>query len=531
METEAEPSYENYNLGIIFQLIDCREWEGVISFFNRVPEAASIGRVYGEDTNLPLHEVCQQENPPLTVINLLLDLHPPGIAQKGINGYLPLHYVCENTAVGSKIIKRLLEVYPTAARCRNDQDLLPIHLACKNFNDEKAILEILITHPEGFYLKDVHGKTPSDYSNSERIKHTLEKMAPILVETGMAAAARIRGEHEVQTKGIQEANEEYIRQLNLSQEEERNELVQVQIDFQNELAGEKERNIALAEIIIEKERSEQELNTRTNTLQTLLHRERNEYQQILEQQDQVFRSILGDSDGDQNDIPGQLTSLMDRYASQEEQLTKVSQDLQYNQEMVRNLNQLVQTKEGEIEELHQQNEELQSKQEISASHSSTLQSTSEKMQHELKEAQLEIERLSALSKEQQDQINESNRLVRVQDSRLASIKSLAQSLSFNIDSWALDDAEEEQWDNARSPILEGMESIGHSNRPQSAQRSTQFSEKQVEDYSFKTIETSSTKPSDEDTTSQRSQSVIPSPTKTRRFQITPSKIDNATYGR
>lgn len=543
MEATRSASPETLSLGVIFQLIECREWEGVISFFNKVPEAASIGRVYGEDVmNLPLHEVLQQQSPPLTVLNLLLDLNPGGIKQKGNQGNLPLHYACLNKSVSNKIITRLLEAYPTAVRCRNDEDALPIHLACQNLEDEESVLTILQSHPEGYYLRDADDFTPADYiSSSNGIKQSIEKIAPILVQTAKAASLRKTEEQMTREKGIQEAHAEYIRQMGEMEEQNQNELIQAQIDLQNELAEEKERNIALAEFIIEKERKEQDMVGRLNQTNNMLQQERKSRQEENELQEHEYRSILGMRDEDSNtNISSKLSSLIHRYNSQEMQFQEMSKDLTYNANMVRNLNELLTSKDEQIQDLNRHSAVLQQQNQEAIQRSNTLEESLNKSDQDLLEARREIQRLGTMYEGQQDQLTEANRIVRVQDSRLASIKSLAQSLNFNIESWALDDEQEEggweqqqqqqthqqQKDAGKFQVLEGMETIRHGSRGRQ-----RISPKATEDYSLKTNDTSmSTRPSEDDATSLRLTMASPARPKTLPSNATTTMATSTPSG-
>ena len=474
-QSSSSSSGGGYNLGIVFQLIDAREWEGVISFFQKVPEAASLGRVVSSANdvmNLPLHEVCRQRSPPLTVLNLLLDLYPSALSEKGQNGYLPLHYACENGDCPSKVIKRLLELSPSASRCRNEDDALPLHLACKTVKiEENTILSILATHPEGFYMKDAHGKTPLEYTRNPHIRRTLEQMAPTLVEAAKAAYIRNTEEFESRARGIEEAHAEYIRQLNLRQQEERNETIVAQIELQEGLAAEKERNIGLAELIIEKEKTEQELKSQLIDMNSILQRERTDWNLKTRQVDEEFRNILQESgDDDMRNVPvaSQLTNLVLEHQLLQVELEEKKTNLVEIQEMVRNLNQLISSKDGELEDLRKKMIALQEKYDAQVESNAALQASNNKVQEKYEMVHQEAQRLHSICNKQQEQLVESNRLVRVQDSRLASIKSLAQSLNFNIESWALDDdtTMQQEWEN--TPTKEKISSTSNDNNSSSS---------------------------------------------------------------
>ena len=147
-------------------------------------------------------------------------------------------------------------------------------------------------------MKDAHGKTPLEYTRNPHIRRTLEQMAPTLIEAAKAAYVRNTEEFESRARGIEEAHAEYIRQLNLRQQEERNETIVAQIELQEGLAAEKERNIGLAELIIEKEKTEQELKSQLIDMNSILQRERTDWNLKTRQVDQEFRNILQESGDD-----------------------------------------------------------------------------------------------------------------------------------------------------------------------------------------------------------------------------------------
>jgi len=118
-------------------------------------------------------------------------------------------------------------------------------------------------------------------------------------------------------------------------------------------------------------------------------------------------------------------------------------DLTYNTNMVRNLTELLNSKDEHISELKQENDGLKQENQAQKEQSDAMQANLQTTLDELLDAKQEVKRLSNAYEQQSEQLTEANRIVRVQESRLASIKSLAQSLSFNIESWALDDQQKE----------------------------------------------------------------------------------------
>jgi ankyrin repeat protein len=113
--------------------------------------------------NLALHEACNHQGP-AELIELLLQIHPDAVSQKGQWGYLPLHFaVCSRST--TDVAAKLLEVYPDASRhADNNESKLPLHLATKWGANEEAILLLLTVYPQASFIKDATDKTPLDHA-------------------------------------------------------------------------------------------------------------------------------------------------------------------------------------------------------------------------------------------------------------------------------------------------------------------------------------------------------------------------------
>lgn len=522
------------SINVVFGLIECRDWEGVLALVEAAPEAAKLAQSIsqpgsdhvhnnrnnhhpnshqrnGTNTssssskilrpvsvlqgNLPLHEVCKQQ-PPLEVVDFLLELYPDAAKTPGKYGYLPLHYAC-STNCSADVVARLIEVHPAATRCRDElDDALPIHLAAQWGASEDVMMEILTAHPEGSVMRDAAGRTPLDHA--KRLPATSEirqavlsslETAPILVATAKAATARLTNEYETKLAGMQEAHAEYVRQLEERQEEEKTCFLEMEVQFHNALAEEKERNILLAEKLIEFQRKEEELVAERNEARILLESEREEAKHRDALKERELRTIIDSSmdpesedhaengrnkDGEEKDsrdvtetigattasltsascssstipIPQQVGDLAKQYSSSKRQLAAATKDLQYNQNMVHHLNQLLSSKDQQIQTLKQKLDEKESAKSSATKRADTLATLQDGTQSELQQTREQLISLQEQTETQQQELIEANRLIHVQESRLGSIKSLVASLAYNIDSWATDD----EWEAASQKI-------------------------------------------------------------------------------
>jgi hypothetical protein len=198
---------------LLFELIENGEWQKVAECLQETPQAARYRNRTPNSVqcNLPLHEACRMQ-PPLHVVNLLLDIYDEAVHTPGQYGFLPLHIAC-GTGASYEVVVRLLDVYPAATRCRDDvKDSLPLHMAAQWGASEDVLMEILTTHPEGSYIRDASGKTPLDHANAlpegqtKQYAITALETAPILVATAKSAARRVEQEMESRLRGLQDAH-------------------------------------------------------------------------------------------------------------------------------------------------------------------------------------------------------------------------------------------------------------------------------------------------------------------------------------
>jgi Ankyrin repeats (many copies) len=95
---------------------------------------------------------------------------------------------------------------------------LPIHLAAKWGVAEDVVMEILVAHPEGYFIRDGSGLTPMDYANQLRLSSDRERMrdilshAPLLCKVSKAAQIRVVHEQETKMRSIEESHAAQLTQ-------------------------------------------------------------------------------------------------------------------------------------------------------------------------------------------------------------------------------------------------------------------------------------------------------------------------------
>jgi len=415
-------------MNAIYELIDDHDWEGVRNFFRRLPGASRERRPNG---NSALHEVCKRQ-PPISVIDVLLEAHEDAIRWHGEYGYLPLHFACTSGA-SFEVVTRLLEIYPAATRCRDDlEDALPIHLAAKWGASEDVVMEILTAHPEGSFMKDALGKTPIEYAEAlpegDVRKYAINALstAPVLISTAKAASERVQWEWETKINGVNQAHTEFVRQLEERHEEEISSFLQLEVQFKNELAEEKERSIALAEALVDAKAKVEEVRAERDEARIRLAKEQAEH---------TFEA--------------------------EKKMAIMEKNHNYNIDMVKHLNELLSSKDEKLKQVTNELSRKEDAQRKVAQLSDQLATLQKGTQLQLESAAKDKTQLKELTENQQRQLSQMKRMLEVQESRLGSIKSLVASLSYNIESWSMDD---EEWDQKTfitkaSTFLEGLEAV------------------------------------------------------------------------
>lgn len=165
-----EVDYENRTL--LFRLLLKKDWAGAIARAHSNPMEASTWIVTkgfnGSLRFLPIHKATVLQ-PPESVIEALLKVHPQGAVSKDQDGWLPIHCACFYGA-GEKIIKQLLKAYAKGAQNKDDEGRLPLHYACLKGAAQEVVDVLLAAFPKATMSKDDEGRLP--------IHHACSKGAP-----------------------------------------------------------------------------------------------------------------------------------------------------------------------------------------------------------------------------------------------------------------------------------------------------------------------------------------------------------------
>ena len=234
--------HESTHTRELLNLVETKNWEKLLYRVLKKPPTAHV-KISSRSSkgNLILHEVCKHD-PPIDVVEALIELNDQALKTKGNLGYLPLHVACAHSA-SIELIQLLHSHYPDAAKITDDDEsVLPLHIACITGNTEEEIFMCLLTsYPEGSMIRDDFGRLPIDYAKSIRsdihrkiavdsLKHAtwFESAAKQSRErTESEYHRRIRGYEQSQAqqlKMIEEVHTKEIAKLDASYESKKKEL-------------------------------------------------------------------------------------------------------------------------------------------------------------------------------------------------------------------------------------------------------------------------------------------------------------------
>jgi len=253
-----------------------------------------IARGYGE--SLPLHEACKL-NPPADVVVALIRAYEPAVSSKGQWNFLPLHFAVRSNSL--QAVVPLLEAYPRAARLKEDGGKLALHLGCQWGASPDVIERLLTLYPEGIYVRDDDGKSPTDYAEALKA-HSKDDYDKILaaMERGLvycavskAAFFRVKEEFDELMRGTVEAHNTHVTKLEKAHSEEievhrqledglRSNLKHMgekQVNLRDENGHLKDQKMDLGEQLNILENAESLLRSQTDRLQTMLEQKGQEF--------------------------------------------------------------------------------------------------------------------------------------------------------------------------------------------------------------------------------------------------------------
>ena len=473
-----------------FILLQRREWQSVYEFLVKNPQASRQTIHSKNGTTHLLHNVLRH-GPPLPVLNALLaNIAPPGDKtgnasssiwkQLDTNGRLPLHAACSCGPDASlDVITKLISADPEAlqTRTKDHHQRFPLHLAVLTNASEDVVMELIINYPDASFRPDSHGKIPLEYAQDSCYGHNrlvvALEWAPMFLAAAQAAYNRVIKASEQKLNSLREAHASYVEQLEERLNSEKLVLVEEQIQCSNDLTNEKERNIALAEAMLELKESEKDLirekealkskfdrevliknirmKMRDNELRKILFRkqgngpskqtENNEEKELEEKEDketsekeeQNEAGAEANLESISNSLPSDLPlprllgRMSDGYESSKRRNEMYKKCLERQRATARKLNELLSTKESELNQANRKSRAdafslqaaIDRAEDLSAKHESTLV--------DLAKAREEAERLKRIGLERDQKLAHSERRLKIQEKRLSGVQDLIES--------------------------------------------------------------------------------------------------------
>jgi hypothetical protein len=240
----------------LLDLVQRKKWETLMYRVLNEPHAAYVkftGRSANSTYagNLLLHEACKK-NPPMDIIEALIESNETAVTTKGNSGYLPVHYACAHGA-SIQLIQLLLSIHPEAVGAVDDEEgILPLHLACRSgMTKEDVFMCLLVAFPEGSMVRDDYGRLPIDYAKSIRgatyRKIAIEclKRATWLEVAAKKSRDRTENEFHQRIKGYEQSQ---AHQLKLIEEVHTTEIAELEAKLESKDAELSERSHDLEEL-------------------------------------------------------------------------------------------------------------------------------------------------------------------------------------------------------------------------------------------------------------------------------------------
>ena len=466
----------------LFVFLQHRDWEKVYAFLKQHPRS-SLQTIHSKKGTTSLLHIVLRHGPPLPVVDVLLvqeatreKIGKPSPftsiwKQTNTIGQLPLHVACScGPAACLDVISRLILADPDAlqVRAKDQHGRYPLHLAVVTNASEEVVMELMIHYPDASFKPDAHGKIPIEYAQDSCYGHNrlvvALELAPMFLAASKAASKRVAKATETKLNSLRDAHASYEEQLEDRYNTEKMQLLRDQIRCSNELTNEKERNIALAENLLETRHSEQYLTREKRILESKLERELlvrkakaklrdEELKQILLGKHEKNKSLDGENEDDKKDdqqqtesdvndslsvaldassselpLPRLLKRISEGYASSKRRNEFYKKSLERQRDIAKNLNLVLAAKENDLQHANRKSrsneitlqEAVKRAEDLSEKHQSTLEQFSI--------AKKEVERLKKIGSEQERKYSHSQRRLKIQEKRLLVVQDLIESL-------------------------------------------------------------------------------------------------------
>lgn len=472
-------SAQDVDLSDLFVFLQSRDWEKVYGFLKENPNS-SIRPIQSEKGSISLLQIVLRHGPPLHVVDVLLmqeASRPSSLTtvfkQTDTNGRLPLHTACCcGPSASLDVVSRLISVDPDALQVptKDQHGRFPLHLAVVTNASEEVVMELMVQYPDASFKPDLHGKLPIEYAQDacyghNRLVVALE-WAPMFLAASQAAFKRAAMDNDAKLDSLRAAHASYEEQLEHRYNTEKTELIREQIRCNNELTDEKERNIAMAEAMLDMKGVEETLIQQKQLLESKLAQEISENKASTKQREEDLRQILlgkydkstdldgeNDDDDDKKDgedpsesslhessssaldassssklpLPKLLKRISAGYQSSKRRNELYKKSLDRQRIIAKDLNQMLASKENDLRQAHRKcvyneislQEAIERVEDLSQKHQSVIE--------ELANAKTEIQRLKEIGTERESRYTHSQRRLEIQKKRLSGVQDLIDS--------------------------------------------------------------------------------------------------------
>ena len=466
----------------LFILLQRRDWQNVYGFLIKHPNS-SRQTIHSKKGTSPLLHIVLRHAPPLPVLNVLLSQEaaidrtgrssPDVWKQTDTSGRFPLHVACScGPDAYLDVVSRLISADPEALRMRSKDEhgRFPLHMAVVTDASEDVVMELMINYPDASFIPDAHGKIPIEYAQDSchghnRLVVALE-WAPMFLAASQAASNRISKDTETKLNSLREAHAAYEEQLEDRYNDEKMALVREHIRCSDDLAIEKERNIALAEAMLGMTKTKEDLIRERDRLKSKLDRERLVRKRTMKARDEELKQILlgvsgnkdmqkgnkakggeeagGDKDGtDGGDggaakggdasssdvsLPTLLKRISQGYDSSKRRNELYKKHLERQRATNQKLTAALAQKETELKQAHRNSHNDQAALQSAIDRAEDLALQHETAVAKLSAAREEVERLRRMGAERDQKLSHSERRLRIQGKRLSGINDLIDSL-------------------------------------------------------------------------------------------------------
>jgi len=142
----------------------------------------------GQFLTTTLHMVCKLLDPPVDIIQSLIDCAPETVEWQDSNGWLPLHHACANGASG-KVLSVLVNAYPEGKVQQDKRFRTPLHFAFfrRDAHDDKMGKNSSITDPStGGIGTDGTGAAGTGDGDDKEVGNSMPEIVRLLSDSGAA---------------------------------------------------------------------------------------------------------------------------------------------------------------------------------------------------------------------------------------------------------------------------------------------------------------------------------------------------------